>query len=458
MAGPLIVLGDALLDVDLIGRAERLAPDAPVPVLDDLREEVRPGGAALAAVLAAGAGHETVLVSALADDADGQRLSGLLEANGVRLVVVPRAGGTPVKRRVRAGDQSLLRLDTGEDGRIGALPREVGRLLADASAVLVADYGHGLVEEPDVRKALGAAATRVPLVWDPHPRGGTPVPAARLVTPNAAEAAALVPEADRSELTTLARRAARLVERWRAHAVVVTLGSRGALLCQGSSVPSMVPARPVRGADTCGAGDRFAAAAAVSLAGGSVTLEAVHDAVEAATGFVAAGGATGLGARSPRRACDADPVAQARATGGTIVATGGCFDLLHAGHVATLEAARALGDCLVVCLNSDASVRRLKGPSRPLVPAADRARVMAALAPVDAVIVFEEDTPAGLLRQIRPDVWVKGGDYAGADLPEASVLREWGGQAVVVPYLRGRSTTGLVCAAASARVGARSTS
>jgi rfaE bifunctional protein nucleotidyltransferase chain/domain len=133
--------------------------------------------------------------------------------------------------------------------------------------------------------------------------------------------------------------------------------------------------------------------------------------------------------------------------GGTVVATGGCFDLLHAGHVATLRAARGLGDCLVVCLNSDESVRRLKGPSRPLVPAADRARVLEALECVDAVVVFDEDTPAEVLRRIRPDVWAKGGDYAGSELPEATVLTEWGGQAVVLPYLPGRSTSELVHAA-----------
>ncbi|HEX8767332.1 MAG TPA: D-glycero-beta-D-manno-heptose 1-phosphate adenylyltransferase, partial [Jatrophihabitans sp.] len=129
---------------------------------------------------------------------------------------------------------------------------------------------------------------------------------------------------------------------------------------------------------------------------------------------------------------------------GVVVATGGCFDLLHAGHIATLQAARAVGDCLVVCLNSDASVRRLKGPQRPLQPAADRARVLAALECVDAVVVFEEDTPAAVLRRIRPDIWAKGGDYSGVPLPESAVLAEWGGEAVTVPYLQGRSTSALV--------------
>jgi rfaE bifunctional protein nucleotidyltransferase chain/domain len=178
--------------------------------------------------------------------------------------------------------------------------------------------------------------------------------------------------------------------------------------------------------------------------------EAVQDAVGAAAAYVAAGGPASLRERGRLPAQRSGPlvadelVARVAAAGGTVVATGGCFDLLHAGHVATLRAARRLGDCLVVCLNSDASVRRLKGPSRPLVPAADRAKVLEALACVDAVAVFDEDTPVEAIRRLRPDVWVKGGDYAGAEVPEAAVLREWGGQAVVLPYLEGRSTTALV--------------
>jgi rfaE bifunctional protein nucleotidyltransferase chain/domain len=212
----------------------------------------------------------------------------------------------------------------------------------------------------------------------------------------------------------------------------------------------VIPAPTVAAGDACGAGDRFAASAAAALADGAVTLEAVQTAVLAAARFVGDGGAAAFAGGVPAASApEPDPVARARATGGTVVATGGCFDLLHAGHVATLEAARALGDVLVVCLNSDDSVRRLKGDSRPLVPQGDRARVLAALEPVDAVVVFEEDTPAEVLRRLRPDVWVKGGDYAGAELPEAAILREWGGVSVVLPYLDGRSTTQLVTTAAA---------
>jgi len=443
--GSLVVVGDVLLDVDLAGRAGRLMPDAPAPVLSELSERPRPGGAGLAAALLARDGHEVTLVTALADDAAGARLTALLEEAGVRVIALPHEGGTPVKRRVQADGRSLLRLDEGAPGPIGELPPEALSALRDASGVLVSDYGNGMTSVPEVREAL--SRLRAPFVWDPHPRGAAPVPGARLVTPNRDEAMSGRP----ATLTAVSRRAAELVQEWGAHAVCVTLGAGGALLTRGEASPSVMPAPAVHAADTCGAGDRFATAVLAALVGGAVTSEAVQQAVIAAAAFVGAGGASSYG--QERRVVGGPGVAdRVRAEGGTVVATGGCFDLLHAGHIATLEAARALGDCLVVCLNSDDSVRRLKGPSRPLVPQADRARVLAALECVDDVVVFDEDTPVEAIRRVRPDVWAKGGDYAGAELPEAALLEEWGGQAVVLPYLSGRSTTSLV---ASARAHAR---
>jgi rfaE bifunctional protein nucleotidyltransferase chain/domain len=175
----------------------------------------------------------------------------------------------------------------------------------------------------------------------------------------------------------------------------------------------------------------------------------VARAVGAATRFVAAGGAMAAALDQG----DADPVARliarVRAQGGTVVATGGCFDLLHPGHIRTLEAARALGDCLVVCLNSDASVRRLKGPGRPVVGEADRAAVVRALRCVDEVVIFDEDTPETLLERLRPDIWAKGGDYTAAELPEAGVVARWGGRVELLPFLEGRSSTRLLQEAAA---------
>jgi D-beta-D-heptose 7-phosphate kinase / D-beta-D-heptose 1-phosphate adenosyltransferase len=460
-AGPggrsIVVVGDALLDVDLVGTASRLTPDAPVPVVEDVETRERPGGAALAAVVAARATRrEVVLVTPMADDAAADRLRALL-AGRVRLVEIPATGGTAVKRRLRVGDHSVARIDSGAPVTgLGELPAEAARAVRGAAAVLVADYGRGTTADPAVRAVLAQA--RGPVVWDPHPRGGDPVPNARLVTPNGAEAARVASlagmaagvAAEGDGLAAVGARAEALIRHWGVGAVAVTLGARGALLSYGEGAPMVVPATPVTGGDPCGAGDSFAAAAALALADGAVTGEAVAAAVASAGAFVARGGASAWDvAAAPEPDAAAEPgadgvIARVRAAGGTVVATGGCFDLLHPGHVATLRAARGLGDCLVVCINSDDSVRRLKGPSRPLVTAADRARVLEALEFVDAVVVFDEDTPAEVIGRLRPDVWAKGGDYAGADLPEAAVLRRWGGQAVVLPYLDGHSTTALV--------------
>ncbi len=453
----LVVVGDALLDRDLTGTVDRLCPDAPVPVVDSPVDVPRPGGAGLAALLAAADGRDVVLVTALAPDAPGRELAGLLAEAGVRVVDLGLDGSTPEKVRVRSDGRSLLRLDRGGTGGVvGPLTDEAAVVLRDAQAVLVADYGRGVASAPGVREALTAvAAGRAPVVWDPHPRGQEPVPGVTLATPNGAEARHFAPGHDGSLLTATTARARELAARWSVTAVSVTLSGRGALLVSGDGAPSVVPAPDVPCPDPCGAGDRFASTAAGLLADGALPSEAVAGAVAAASAFVAAGGAASVRVGRPSPSAGAvretpeQLVARVRASGGTVVATGGCFDLLHAGHVAVLAQARSLGDCLVVLLNSDDSVRRLKGESRPLQTQADRATVLSALEHVDAVVVFDEDTPVAALEQLRPDVWAKGGDYALADLPEAPVLEQWGGQAVVLPYLTGKSTTSLIQEAAS---------
>jgi len=449
----LVVIGDALLDRDLDGRAERLAPDAPVPVVDALEPHDRAGGAGLAATIAAAAGHAVTLVCALGDDAAGARVRALLESAGVTVCDLGLPGATPEKVRVRAGGRALVRLDSGGEARAcGALSGAARAALRGADAVLVSDYGRGVAAEPTVRAAL-ARLGATPIVWDPHPNGSEPVPGCALVTPNAAEAAGAeaaattASSADRGEaLGRHEARARALRRRWHAVSVAVTLGSRGALLVHADGPALAVPAPHVGAADPCGAGDCFAATAAGRLAAGALPSEAVRAAVAAASEFVAAGGASAWPARGeqPRDGDAFALAARVRDEGGTVVATGGCFDLLHAGHVRALEAARALGDCLIVCLNSDDSVRRLKGPDRPLVPETDRVAVLAALRCVDAVAVFREDDPRAVLRALRPHVWAKGGDYAVSELPEAETLAEWGGRAVVVPYVAGRSTSRLI--------------
>lgn len=440
MPSPLVVIGDVMLDVDIEGSASRLSPEAPVPVVDTDRIWHRPGGAGLAAVLAARTHSHVVLVTALADDGDGRALAELLDDAGVEVVALAMTGSTLCKTRIRARGQSMLRLDHG-DGTAAAdtLPQRGIDALEAASAICVADYGHGVTAHPEIRARLTRLCARVPVVWDPHPRGAPPTPDCWLVTPNQAEAR------DAS--------AASLRREWRARAVSVTMGGRGALVATTDGSVH-VPAQQVSGmGDPCGAGDRFAVAAAQAFADGADAAQAVAAAVGAATDFVAAGGAVGVSRPAPigaRGSLTASGGVDAlRRRGGRLVATGGCFDLLHTGHVRLLHQARQLGDALVVLLNSDDSVRALKGPTRPVMPAADRARVLSALECVDEVIIFDEASPESALDRLRPDVWVKGGDYTEADLPEADVVRRHGGEVVLLPTVAGYSSSKLIAAARS---------
>jgi D-beta-D-heptose 7-phosphate kinase / D-beta-D-heptose 1-phosphate adenosyltransferase len=468
--GPLVIVGDALLDRDVYGHAGRLCPDAPAPVVEAPHGRERPGGAALAALLAGQYGGEdtadVILVAPLGADPASQTVRGLLP-DTVRVVPLPLSGALQEKTRVVADGSTLLRLDTPAPVP-GPAGREAADVIRGAGALLVSDYGQGITASRAIRSALADRGQKVPLVWDPHPRGTNPVPGTLLATPNEPEAAAAAARSagGRSPggaFRDAAAAADRLLARWPAQAIAVTRGARGALLARRGQPPLAIPAPPVGGGDPCGAGDMFAVAAATALRGGALVSEAVTWAVDTASRYVAAGGASRLGAEPgaqaraaagrPEEPTAARPPSAARAglpPGGVLVAAGGCFDVLHAGHVSMLRAARALGDGLLVCINSDASVRRLKGPGRPLNPAADRAAVLRALDCVDDVVVFDEDTPERLLGELRPDIWVKGGDYDGRELPEEAVLRRWGGMAVTVPYLDGRSTTRIAAAAALA--------
>jgi rfaE bifunctional protein nucleotidyltransferase chain/domain/rfaE bifunctional protein kinase chain/domain len=426
----ILVVGDSMLDRDVVGRSERLCPEAPVPVLDEETTRVAPGGAALAASLLARDGYDVVLLTAFGHDEAGIALADVLSDAGVLTVNSGLDGATHEKLRLTAGRHLLCRVDRG-DGRPRAAGANAVALVDEADAVLVSDYGRGLLLDGAVQWALDRART---LVWDPHPRGATPRAGAALVTPNEHEARRVVGAGDPATL------AHELRELWGADAVCVTCGERGAVLVDGMRAALTVTVEPVRG-DPCGAGDRFAASVTALLATGVSLPDAVGAAAAEAGSFVERSGWHGSGLPSSG---EGGSVERTRARGGRVVATGGCFDLLHAGHVAMLEAARRLGDCLVVCLNSDVSVRRLKGPDRPLVGEDDRAAVLRALGCVDEVVLFDEDTPVEALERLQPDVFVKGADYDAATLPEAELMSRLGGRVVTVPYVAGRSTTALI--------------
>lgn len=442
----LVVLGDVLLDRDVVGAATRLCPDGPVPVVEQLEERVRAGGAGLTASLLRRQAPDAAvrLVTAVAADDAGVEARRWIEEQDIEVVDLVDHGTTGEKIRVRVDGRTLLRVDRGRPGPIGGLP-DAARPLRDAAAVLVSDYGRGITSHPEVRTVLAAAiAEGVPVVWDPHPRGAPPVPGTTLALPNAIEAGL-----DRSrpdDLARVARRAVELGREWQVGAVALTMGAGGALLASGDGVPLVVPVEVVHeSGDTCGAGDAFAAAVTAALAEGALLSQAVLHGVTTATTYVSDG-----------RGAPTDPSHTSPATRpgtGCTVAAGGCFDILHAGHVAMLRHARRLGDRLVVLLNSDDSVRRLKGPGRPVQRQVDRAAVLRSLSCVDEVVVFDEDTPVAALDRLRPDVFVKGGDYTHRNVREAAAVGRWGGTVVTVPYVDGLSTTRLLATAQGAELG-----
>lgn len=485
------VVGDVLLDVDLSGEATRLCPDAPVPVVDIADVRRRAGGAGLVARMLAQDGHRVTLVTVLSDDDASLELEGALA--GVRVAAGPSGARTPVKTRVRAGRHPVVRVDEGcERPAVPGATAAMLKAIQQAEVIVIADYGRGLAANPDIRSQLAALADDIPIVWDPHPSGADPVPGVAVITPNLAEAAkaaglaAETPE-EIAEVGTV------LLDRWQGKAVLVTMGERGGLLVgQRNRSPRAFPAPSTTVSDPCGAGDRLAASLAVHLASGQDLDDAVEQAIHEAADFLGAGGVASLPDRHrphwdnavwdntvghtslghntvghntagditvgditvghntvwqnrvwrQRRDEDALELARrVRANGGTVVATGGCFDLLHAGHVRTLSAARDLGDCLIVCLNSDESVHRIKGEQRPIVSQQDRAELLLALECVDAVMIFGEDTPEACLDLLRPAVWVKGGDYQASQLPESDLVESWGGRCVTVPFHQARSTS-----------------
>jgi D-beta-D-heptose 7-phosphate kinase/D-beta-D-heptose 1-phosphate adenosyltransferase len=461
------VVGDLLLDVDINGSATRLSPDAPVPVVDVANIRRRAGGAGLVATLLAQDGHSVSLVTAVSDDDGASHLRRALA--GVEVLAGAPLAPTPTKTRVRIGTHPVVRFDEGcSPAPVPASTAEMLAAIATAEAIVVADYGRGITANTHIRSALADAAVRVPVVWDPHPAGSKPVPGVAVATPNLSEALAAAKAGGLEPTLTGAEQAGRYLRgTWQCNAVLVTRGEGGAVLLEESSVLS-IPAPQTIVADPCGAGDRLAGSLAVYLGLGLELPEAAARAVEDASSFLARGGAAAL-AEAPepgpaverggpslvsadKLLSDGVRLAKAvRASGGIVVATGGCFDLIHAGHARTLAAARSMGDCLVVCLNSDESVSRLKGQHRPIVSVEDRAELLLALECVDAVVIFGEDTPEACLQDIRPDIWVKGGDYVPEQLPEARVMAAWGGRCVTVPFHPARSTSGL--AAALAKVG-----
>ena len=465
--GPVVVVGDLLLDRWISGTADRISREAPAAVVAVQHREDVPGGAANAAVNLAALGADVRLVGAVGADEAGDALLGLLRDAGVDVAGVARLPQmtTTVKTRVSVASQVLLRFDDGA-AVDAALCETVAALLpaalAGATAVLVCDYGLGAAGAA-VREALAAGPRSGPLIVDAHDLAPWAPLAPTVVTPNAGEAEHLLGRplgGDRVRAAVAA--GAELLALTGAAGLVVTLDRDGTVVHDGAAT-SRTLAKPAPDAMANGAGDTFAAALTLALASGADLHDAARfgqlaaDVVTrtAGTGVCTAAALTASlddGALLLDERALVAALAIERAAGRRIVFTNGCFDVLHRGHTAYLKQARALGDVLVVAVNDDESTTRLKGPGRPLNGAADRAGLLAELAAVDYVTVFAADTPVRLLETIEPDVYVKGGDYTPEMLVETAVVEAYGGQVRIVDYVSPHSTSDLIARARAAGV------
>jgi rfaE bifunctional protein nucleotidyltransferase chain/domain/rfaE bifunctional protein kinase chain/domain len=457
-----VVLGDCVLDVWLSGACQRLSREGPVPVVDVEQSSAQPGAAANTAANLAALGARAELVTVISDDDVGAALLGALHRLGVSTGHVHTAPGrTASKNRVVAGDRVLLRFDHPADrpataGDYQQLAERLTGALRGADALVICDYGAGIAH-PSVLAAIAEArpALRL-LVVDGHDL--TPWRPLRpdLVTPSAAEALALLPYGHRNGETRtgfFVEHRRELAQATGAAVIAVTLDSDGVLLLDGDRTGYRTSTRPAQEENCAGAGDTFTAAMTAGLLQGMSAVEAVQYAQLAADVVTAQPGTsvcTKAELADRIAAAEGGPAAQDelirrvaghRKAGRRIVFTNGCFDVLHRGHVAYLKEAKQAGDVLVVAINSDQSVRRLKGSDRPINSATDRAAVLAELSCVDYVTVFDGDTAAPLIQQLQPDIYVKGGDYTAEMLPETPVVRSYGGEVRTLGYVAEHSTT-----------------
>jgi D-beta-D-heptose 7-phosphate kinase/D-beta-D-heptose 1-phosphate adenosyltransferase len=467
-----VVFGDAMLDRYVFGGISRISPEAPIQILRVAREEERPGGAASVAHDLAVLGARVRLVGYVGDDEAGAALLRLMSVAKIDAKGLVETKGRPTTLKTRmvargaahSVSQQVLRVDrehtepfaAGEERRLVAAFKKA---LRGAGAAVISDYAKGVVSDASARAVIDAArAAGVPVVVDPKGRDYARYRGATVITPNRKETF----EATGIEPTGAAGVDAagrRLIELTKVDAAVITLDKDGIAIVPKKGACELVPTTPREVYDVTGAGDVVAAVLGLALADGRTLREAVLLANVAAGVEVGKVGAApvsrdeilaALGSRPPsvHRVVDASTLRRElsalRAAGKRVVFTNGCFDILHAGHARYLHEARREGDVLVVGLNSDESVRRLKGDGRPVVPQDDRAELLASLGCVDYVVVFGEDTPERIIREVEPDVLVKGEDWKDKGVVGREFVEARGGKVVLVKLLPGRSTTSIV--------------
>lgn len=454
-----LVVGDVMLDRYWHGGTSRISPEAPVPVVRVDQIEDRPGGAANVALNIAALGARALLVGVTGEDEAADSLSDSLRGAGVethfqQLDDQP----TIVKLRVMSRHQQLLRMDFEEpfNTDTAALAREVEAQLDGVKVLVLSDYGKGALQNHQV--LIQAARNKgIAVLADPKGKDFSIYRGASLITPNLHEFETIVGGCvDEAELVS---KGAKLMAELELGALLVTRGEHGMTLLRPGHAPLHLPARAREVFDVTGAGDTVISTLAASIAAGEELPNAVALANLAAGIVVGKLGTAAISAPELRRAVQREEgsergvlsldqlliaIEDARAHGEKIVFTNGCFDILHAGHVTYLEQARAQGDRLIVAINDDASVSRLKGPGRPINAVDRRMAVLAGLGAVDWVVSFSEDTPERLLKQVQPDVLVKGGDYGIDQVVGADIVQAYGGEVRVLGLVENSSTTAIV--------------
>ncbi len=455
-----LVVGDVMLDRYWHGVSHRISPEAPVPVVNVNQTEDRPGGAANVALNMSALGCKVSLVGVIGDDEAGQILLRNLAAAKVHTdFQVSTTKPTITKLRVISHHQQLLRMDfeekySAEDS--SEFAAKVERLISDSDVLVLSDYAKGSLV--DCKRLIKLAHNAgVPVLVDPKGDDFSRYQGASVITPNFAEFETIVGECATED--HIVAHGESLMETLDLQALLVTRGEQGLSLLRPGLPELHLPARGREVFDVTGAGDTVIATLAAALAAGQPLPEATALANIAAGIVVGKLGTAIVSAAELRRAIIADQGAQsgivtedqlllavedARAAGERIVFTNGCFDIIHAGHVGYLEEARKQGDRLVVAVNSDASIRKLKGDGRPINPLDRRMAVLAGLESVNWVVPFSDDTPERLLRRVKPDVLVKGGDYSVDQVVGASLVKANGGEVRVLGFVEHCSTTSIV--------------
>ncbi len=455
-----LVVGDLMLDRYWHGATSRISPEAPVPVVKVGQSEDRIGGAGNVALNIASLGAGASLVGIVGKDEAAESLMTRLESAGIHAdFQVSATKPTITKLRVISRHQQLLRLDFEdafelEDGN--QLPEKVEQLLGNVGALILSDYAKGALQDPQGLIALARNAG-VPVLVDPKGTNFELYRGATLLTPNLSEFEAVVGVCLNEQ--ALVDKGAELMDRLDIEALLITRSEHGMTLLRKNMPELHLPARAREVFDVTGAGDTVISVLATALAAGESLPEAVAMANIAAGIVVGKLGTATISMPELRRAISEEQgsergvvneeqllvdVADARAQGERVVFTNGCFDILHAGHVGYLEQARKQGDRLILAVNSDASVKRLKGEGRPINPVERRMAVLAGLEAVDWVVSFEDDTPERLLELIKPDILVKGGDYSRKEVVGWEIVESYGGDIEVLDFLDDCSTTAIV--------------